>query len=117
MKKINCAIIGFGNIGKLQAKFLIKNKNTDLIYICEKNIKIVQKNKNKYRNIKWPLNENEIFKDKRIDLVVISSYDNFHYSQILKAIKHNKHIFCEKPICQNLNQLRKINSLLKKNVT
>ena len=114
MKKINCAIIGFGNIGKLQAEFLIKNKNTDLIYICEKNVKIVQKNKNKYRNIKWPLNENEIFKDKRIDLVLISSYDNFHYSQILKAIKHNKHIFCEKPICQNLSQLRKINSLLKK---
>ena len=37
MKKINCAIIGFGNIGKLQAEFLLKNKNTDLIYIYEKN--------------------------------------------------------------------------------
>ena len=114
MKKINCAIIGFGNIGKLQAEFLLKNKNTDLIYIYEKNIKVVQKIKINIEISKWSLNENEIFKDKRIDLVLICSYDNFHYSQILKAIKHNKHIFCEvKPICQNLNQLRKINSLLK----
>ena len=44
MKIINCAIIGFGNIGKIQAEFLIRNKNTNLKYIYEKKITRLKKN-------------------------------------------------------------------------
>ena len=42
MKKINCAIIGFGNIGKIHADFLLRNKNTNLKYIFEKNKTLVK---------------------------------------------------------------------------
>ena len=115
MKKINCAIIGFGNIGKIQADFLSKNKNTNLIYICEKNKNLIKEFRQKYKNVNWTSNENKIFRDKIIDLVVICSYDNYHYKQIIKAIKNKKNIFCEKPICQNLFQLKKIYNLLSKN--
>jgi len=115
MKIINCAIIGFGNIGKIQAEFLTKNKNTNLRYIYEKNVKIRKKFKNTIKNVKWISSENEIFKDKEINLVLICSYDNDHSKQILKSIKYNKSIFCEKPICQTLKQLQIIDSQIKKN--
>ena len=107
MKKINCAIIGFGNVGKLQANFIVKNKNTNLVYVCEKNLKIIKKNEFKFKDTKWILNENIIFNDNDIDLVIICTYDNFHFDQIIKCIKFKKNIFCEKPFCQNLTQLKK----------
>ena len=115
MKKINCAIIGFGNVGKLQANFIVKNKNTNLVYVCEKNLKIIKKNEFKFKDTKWILNENIIFNDNDIDLVIICTYDNFHFDQIIKCIKFKKNIFCEKPFCQNLTQLKKINKYLIKN--
>ena len=37
MTKINCALIGYGNVGEQHAYFLEKNPTTNLIYICEKN--------------------------------------------------------------------------------
>ncbi len=114
MKKINCAIIGFGNIGKIQAEFLLNNKYTNLKCIFEKDKAIVRKFKNKYKKVNWVDNEDKIFHNKVIDLVIICSYDNFHYKQIIKAIKNKKNIFCEKPICQNLSQLRNIYNLFSK---
>ena len=115
MKIINCAIIGFGNIGKIQAEFLIRNKNTNLKYIYEKNYEIKKKFKNSIKQAKWISSENEIFRDKQIDLVLICSYDNDHSKQILKSIKYNKSVFCEKPICQNLKQLKNIDNFIRKN--
>ena len=112
MKKINCALIGFGNVGKQHANFLEKNIKTKLNYVCEKNSKIRKINKYKFKNFKWIKDENIIFKDKNIDLVVISSYDNYHFRQIKKSLKNKKNVFCEKPICQNLSELKRIHNLL-----
>merc|ERR1711916_412489 len=55
----------------------------------------------------------ELINKKKLDLVAIASYDNFHYPMILKAIKKNLHIFVEKPLCLKISQLNKIKSLLK----
>ena len=57
----------------------------------------------------------KFFSDKDINLVSIASYDNFHFSQILKGIKSGKNLIIEKPLCLNLYQLKKISNLLKKN--
>ena len=43
---------------------------------------------------------------KSIDLVSIASYDNYHFQHAIKCIAKNKHIFIEKPFCQNFNQYR-----------
>ena len=55
-----------------------------------------------------------IFKDKTINLVSIASYDNYHYSQIIKSLNSNKNIIVEKPMCLNQEQLKNIYYLLKK---
>ena len=42
----------------------------------------------------------------------IASYDNYHYSQILKSIKNKKNIIVEKPMCLNSKQLNNIKKLI-----
>ena len=59
-------------------------------------------------------NEKSIFLDKQINLVSIASYDDNHYSQIVKCLKFNKNIIIEKPMCLNSNQLKNIYKLIKK---
>jgi len=114
MKQLNCAVIGMG-VGERHANFYKKFKGTKLKKIFEKDKTLASKLKKKFPLINFVKNENEIFKDPKIDLVSIASYDNYHYGQILKAFKNNKHIFVEKPICLNLNELRKIWFYHKKN--
>ncbi len=110
MKKIiYAATIGVG-FGYLHAKVFKENKNTKLLYIndLQKKKKIIAKK----LNTTFLHNSNSIFKDKKINLISIASYDNFHFNYLLKAIKNKKNIFIEKPICQNLAQLKKIKKLL-----
>ena len=52
--------------------------------------------------------------DKEIDIISIASYDDCHFKQVVMSLENNKHVFCEKPICQNFNELKKISNLLKK---
>ena len=68
----------------------------------------------KFPNLKISTNENDIFKDKDINLVSIASYDNYHFKHILKALKNNKNIIVEKPMCLNIQELKIIKNMLKK---
>ena len=110
----NAAIIGSG-IGLKHFEAINGYKSVKVVIICEKDKKRAQYLKKKFTKIKITDNENEIFKDKSIKLVSIASYDNYHYNQIIKCIKYNKHIIVEKPFCLNLKELRNIFKLLKKN--
>ena len=110
MKKISAGIIGFG-IGQKHFEAIHKYKKAKVKVICEKNLKKIQYLK-KFPEIKITNNENDIFLDTDINLVSIASYDNYHYSQILKSIKNKKNIIVEKPMCLNSKQLNNIKKLI-----
>jgi len=111
MKKISAGIIGFG-IGQKHFEAINNYKNTKVKTICEKDFKKLKYLKKVFPEIKITNNENDIFLDRDINLVSIASYDNYHYSQILKCIKNNKNMIVEKPMCLNLRQLKKIKKLI-----
>jgi len=111
--KINAAIIGSG-IGIKHLEAINKYKKSKVSILYEKDKSKIPLLKKKYPNIKVVSSEREIFQDKKINLVSIASYDNYHFSQIVKCIKYNKNIIIEKPMCLTLSQLKKIKFLIKK---
>ena len=112
--KINAAIIGTG-IGIKHLEAIEGYRKSKVSIICEKNKKKFLELKKRYPKIKITNDENNIFLDKKINLVSIASFDNHHFSQIVKCFKAKKHIIVEKPMCLNKNELKKIISLVKKN--
>jgi len=111
--KIIAGIIGMG-IGQKHLEAIDKYKGSVVKTICEKDEKKIKLLKKKYPDKLITKKENDIFLDKNINLVSIASFDNYHYSQILKGIKNNKNLIVEKPLCLNMTQLRKIKHILKK---
>ena len=109
MKKLKVGIIGYG-VGKHHADAYAK-KNCD-IKIFDKN-KITQK-KILLDNFQLIRTEKEFFKNK-FDIISIASHDKYHFNHIIKSSKLTHNIFCEKPICNNFSQLKKIRKLIKKN--
>ena len=109
-KKLYSATVGLG-FGYLHAKILNKNKNTKLVYICDK--------KKKYKKFAKVFKCNftnkfeDIVNDKLINLVTIASYDNYHFDQVSSCIKAKKNIFVEKPFCQTELEYKKIKKLIK----
>ena len=112
--KIRAGIIGTG-IGLKHLQSIENYKNSKVDILCEKNLKNLRKIKKKFPNKIITNNENEIFKNEKINLVSIASYDDDHYKQIIKSINTGKNIVVEKPMCLNPKQLKKIYGLIKKN--
>jgi predicted dehydrogenase len=110
---INTAVIGLG-FGMLHAETYKKNKDCNLIYLCDFNKKYKKICKKKF-NCNFSINANSIIANNNINLISIASYDNYHYLQTLSALKNKKHVFVEKPICQRNYQLKNIKKELKKN--
>ena len=110
---MNIAIIGLG-VGERHLSFLKKDKNVNKIKIFDFNKSKMIRLSKKY-NVEIFDNENEIYKDKSINLVCICSYDNYHHDQIVKSIKCKKHVFVEKPAVDNFKSAKKIYNLLKEN--
>ena len=111
--KIIAAVIGMG-IGQKHLDAIDNYKKSFVKIICEKNEKKIKFLKKKYPDKIITKNENIIFTDPSINLVSIASYDDFHYSQVIKSLKNNKNIIVEKPMCLKLNQLKEIYKILQK---
>ena len=89
MKKIIAGIIGFG-IGKYHALNISKLKNSEVKYVCDFDVLKKKQINELFPNALYIENPSKIFNDKEVNLVVIASYDNYHYDHIIKSIQNNK---------------------------
>ena len=52
--------------------------------------------------------ETAVINDSGVNTVVIATRHNLHAQQVVQAIAAGKHVFCEKPLCLNLEELSQI---------
>ncbi|EKD73389.1 MAG: hypothetical protein ACD_45C00332G0002 [uncultured bacterium] len=113
MKKITVGVIGAGRIGKLHIENILQyfphvqiksvaDPLLDEIWAAHKSIQHL------YRDAE------PIFSDKNIDAVLICSPVALHVPHIIAAAHSQKHIFCEKPIALNLQQIADALRVVKK---
>lgn len=50
----------------------------------------------------------QILEDGDVDVVSIASYDDAHAAQVVGALQAGKHVFVEKPLCVNVDELARI---------
>ena len=109
--KLNVGIIGLG-VGEKHIDGYSKHPSCKITALCDFSPDKLNRAKDQYPHLKLYNDANTILADPNIDIVSIASYDNYHYDQIVTAIKHDKHIFVEKPLCLYEEEARHIRSLL-----
>ncbi len=111
MKKVKVALIGYGHLGKWHAEKAAKLSESDFIGIVDPSEVARNRAKESFPELKVVSSLDEI-KDS-IDAVIISSPTSFHYEISKEAINLGLHVFCEKPLCENMEQVESLESLLK----
>ena len=107
-KKVSVSFLGSGNYA---ASILIPafKKGDALLRSVSSNTGISAAHiGRKYGFLDALTNSDDIFDDEKTDAVVITTRHNSHANFVLKALKAKKHIFVEKPLCLNINQLNEI---------
>lgn len=100
--KINFAVVGQGHIGKRHAEMARRNKDINLVAVCDIQSKEKLGIENITENFYSDLNE-MLAAHPEIDVVNICTPNGLHSSQALTALNANKHIVCEKPMALTKN--------------
>ena len=108
-QKIRIGVIGIGYLGKFHLEKFQKNKDCQLVWLIDKNIKNLKNYKDKY-NIST--NYKEIVDD--VDAVSIVTPTVNHYEIARYFIERNKHVLIEKPMTQTVSEAKKLINLSKK---
>ncbi|NQV77619.1 MAG: Gfo/Idh/MocA family oxidoreductase [Lutibacter sp.] len=102
------SIIGAGNFTKMVLLPSLKGAGVFLKYITSAgglNAKTLAK---KY-GIEFSTTEyNSVLSDKEVDTVFITTRHNLHAKLVCEALDHDKHVFVEKPLALNLDELKDI---------
>ncbi len=121
MKEYRVGIIGFGFIGKVHA---YGHRNIPLFYdqqdfcsrvthVCTSRMETAEKACIQADIPNAVADFREITENPDIDIVDICSPNNLHCEELLSAMAHGKHIYCDKPLTGTLEEALKVEAALK----
>jgi len=111
---LNAGVIGMG-IGEKHALAYQNHRNINLKTICDFDNDKLKELNTKFPNVSIENKCQTILENDDINIVSIASYDNFHISQIIKALESGKHVMSEKPLCINRSEMLQIYKTQKQN--
>lgn len=113
---LNIGIIGAGRIGKVHAESITFHvKNAKLVAMADPLLSEETENWAAGLGVSYCAKDyHAILNDPSIDAVLICSSTQTHAPISIEAIEAGKHVFCEKPISQDLTQIKQVVEALSK---
>ena len=120
MKKLRIGLLGFGYIGRAHACAVRDiplyyddgDFSAEITHVCTSRPETAQKAAAVLGAV--PVNDfRQITENPDIDVVDIASPNNRHLEQLLSAMAHGKHIYCDKPLCSDEREAAQIAEALK----
>lgn len=112
-RRIRAGIVGLG-VGEKHIAGYRKHPACRVVALCDFDEKRRAAARRAYPDLRVVADAAEILNDPEIDVVSIASYDNYHHDQIVKALRNDKHVFVEKPLCLHEREAIRIRAMLRK---
>ncbi len=105
-RKVNIAVIGTGRMGSVHVANLVRHiPQANLAAICDIRLEVAQAVAQDLGIPRVEQNYHELLADPSIEAVLIASSTNTHARIIQDAAAAGKHIFCEKPLALELDDV------------
>jgi predicted dehydrogenase len=114
-EKLNVAGIGFGSRGAADLGE-VAGLGHNIVALCDVDEKYAAKEFAKYPAATRFKDYRRMFDKmaKQIDAVVIGTPDHTHAVIAMEAMRRGKHVYCEKPLAHNVNEVRTLMSAARK---
>lgn len=101
--KIRVAIIGLGGVGSRVKKAFLEHSATEVISVCDLDSSIVSSHTSD-QGIVGYTDYRAMLKQEQLDLVYVAVPPKYHHAIVLDILKSRKHILCEKPLANSLQE-------------
>jgi predicted dehydrogenase len=115
-ERLRIGVIGCGGMGTAHMRALMKMRdsdNVDILAVCDVYEKRLQRAV-ELTGAKPHKDYRRLLEDRNIDYVVIATPEHWHYQMTMDAAEAGKHIYCEKPMTQTVEQARKVVARIEK---
>jgi predicted dehydrogenase len=103
--KIRIGLIGSGIIGHFDTDTALKVPGVELVAVCDLYTGRLEGAKEKWGNHIYTTRDyRELLNRKDIDAVLVCTPDNWHQKIAIDAMRAGKHVYCEKPMVQKIEQ-------------
>jgi predicted dehydrogenase len=103
--RLRVGVIGLG-VGEQHAIAFARDERCELAALCDLSEGTLGRVGARYPGTRRTTDPDELLRDASLDAVAIASYDDAHFAQVLTALRHGKHVFVEKPLCRDEDELR-----------
>lgn len=110
MKKLKCAVIGVGYLGRFHAQKYKLIKDVELVAICDVNSKLLQI-RSEELNVAGFENYQDLF--GKVDAVSIAATTSEHYSIAKDCLLNGIHVLLEKPMTKTVAQALELIAIAK----
>lgn len=106
-ERIHMAIIGLNGRGTSMAGTFAKQKNTEILTVCDVDTRVFQKALKSIANagqVNVPATQGDcrkVLQDKNIDAIYIATPDHWHAPLTIMGCQAGKHVYVEKPLSHN----------------
>ena len=108
-KVLRVAFIGAGGRGGANLGVIAKQPDVQIVALCDVNGRNLDNAKKNHPDAQTFRDFRELYAQlKDYDAVVVSSTEHTHAYATLPALKNGKHVYCEKPLTQNVAEARLI---------
>jgi predicted dehydrogenase len=110
MNKVKTALIGYGHLGKWHAQKIEALEDAEFVAIVEKFEDSQKKAKEAHPQVKIVSDLSEVLDE--IDAAVIATPTSIHFQLTKDLLEAKKHVFCEKPLCSNGQEVEGLKGVL-----
>jgi len=108
-EKLNIAMVGVGKGGVGGVLNLPRMARENIVAMCDIDEQYAGPNFEKYPKAKrWTDFRRMLDRQKDIDAVVVSTPDHSHAVIAITAMRHGKHVYCEKPLARCIGEVRQM---------
>lgn len=107
-KTLSLGFLGLGWIGRNRMQVLHKNEKTRVLAITEPLEENAQEALKIATEAELKDSFAEMLKDGRLDGIVIATPSALHARQCIKALKAEKHVFCQKPLGRTAAEVKEV---------
>ena len=112
--KIGVGVVGTGRIGKLHIQHLCQDiPDAEVVSICSLDIETAETLSHQFNISETTTNYKTLLTNPQIDAILVASSTDTHVEICQAAAKAGKHIFCEKPIALDLEQIDETLAIVK----
>jgi predicted dehydrogenase len=103
---VTAAVIGLG-VGEQHARMLAAQPGVKLAAVCDQDRARAEQLAAELGTA-VAADFAALVADPALDVLALATYDDQHAEQAIAALRAGKHVFCEKPLCRTLDELRRI---------